>query len=94
VDVPRLLTAGGIATELDEPLHRVQHVLRTRRHLAPAARAGTLRLYRLDVIDAVRRELEVVDARRHRLAPVRLLRPDVARSRRGRSPAAPTGDRT
>ncbi len=61
---PSLTTAGVIALELGEPLHRVLHVLRTRRHIAPAARAGTLRLYDRRAIAHVRHELNAIDARR------------------------------
>jgi hypothetical protein len=41
---PRLITPGVIAIEVGTPLHRVLHVLRTRAHIRPTARAGTLRL--------------------------------------------------
>jgi len=43
--VPFLLTPGRIADELGTPLLRVLYVLATRRHILPAARAGTLRLF-------------------------------------------------
>lgn len=62
--IPQLITVGVIAGELRVPLHRVLHVLRTRPHIRPAARAGTLRLYRRDAIAMVRHELNAVDARR------------------------------
>lgn len=61
--VPQLITPGVIATELGEPLHRVLNVLRTRRHIRPSARAGTLRLYARDAIAMVRHELTSIDAR-------------------------------
>ena len=61
---PKLTTAGVIAFELGEPLHRVLHVLRTRRHIRPAARAGTLRLYDQQAVAMVRHELNTIDARR------------------------------
>ncbi len=61
---PKLITPGVIATELDEPLHRVLHVLATRPHIRPAARAGTLRLFGRDVVAMVRHELNAIDARR------------------------------
>lgn len=62
-ETPRLLTTGLLATRLGLPLHRVLHILATRPHIQPAARAGTLRLYTLDALDAVRREIDA------RLAP-------------------------
>jgi len=63
---PQLITAGVIAAELHEPLHRVLNVLATRQHIRPAARAGTLRLYDRRAIAAVRHELNAIDARRCR----------------------------
>jgi hypothetical protein len=62
--VPRLITAGVIAAELGEPLHRVLNVLATRWHIRPSARAGTLRLYDRRAVELVRQELEAIDARR------------------------------
>ncbi len=61
--VPSLITAGVVARELEVPLHRVQHVLRTRQHIRPAARAGTLRLYDREAVALVRHELDAIDAR-------------------------------
>jgi hypothetical protein len=63
---PQLITAGIIAAELHEPLHRVLHVLATRLHIRPAARAGTLRLYDRRAVAMVRHELNAIDARRCR----------------------------
>jgi hypothetical protein len=64
--VPRLITPGVIAAELRVPLHRVLHVLATRRHIRPSARAGTLRLYDRQAVAMVRHELNAIDARRCR----------------------------
>ncbi len=61
---PRLLTPGRLAAELGEPLHRVLHVLATRPHIQPCARAGTLRLYSRDTVALLRDELASIDARR------------------------------
>lgn len=61
---PRLITPGVIAKELNEPLHRVLHVLRTRQYIRPSARAGTLRLYDREAIAMVRHELNTIDATR------------------------------
>ena len=63
---PRLRTPGRLATELGVPLHRVLHVLATRSHIRPAARAGTLRLYDSQAVAQVRHELNGIDARRCR----------------------------
>lgn len=65
---PRLTTPGVIAAELHVPLHRVLHVLATRPHIHPAARAGTLRLYDRRAVAMVRHELNAIDARRCRKA--------------------------
>lgn len=63
--IPQLNTAGVIAAELHEPLPRILHILATRPHIRPAARAGTLRLYRKEAIAQVRHELSAIEARRH-----------------------------
>ena len=62
--VPSLLTAGRIAEAVGAPLHRVQHILATRDHIKPRARAGVLRLYAADSVAMVRHELHAIDARR------------------------------
>ncbi len=61
--VPTLTTPGVLAAALEEPLHRVVYVLRTRPHIRPAARAGRLRLYDRDAIALIRHELNAIDAR-------------------------------
>ena len=66
--IPSLLTPGRLADELGAPLSRVLYVLATRRHITPAARAGTLRLYHRNAV-AVRHELNAIDARRHSRRP-------------------------
>jgi hypothetical protein len=63
---PVLITPGVIASELRTPLHRVLHVLGTRQHIRPAARAGRLRLYASQAVAMVRHELNAIDARRCR----------------------------
>ncbi len=60
----KLSTPGGLAHELRVPIHRVLYILRTRPHIAPAARAGRLRLYDRKVAAMVRHELNAMDARR------------------------------
>ena len=62
--IPKLRTPGVLAIDLGEPLHRVLYVLRTRRHIRPAARAGRLRLYDRDAAALIRHELNAIDARR------------------------------
>jgi hypothetical protein len=64
--IPRLVTAGVIAANLRVPLHHVLHVLASRQHIRPSARAGTLRLYDSHAVAMVRHELNAIDARRCR----------------------------
>jgi hypothetical protein len=63
--IPSLLTPGRLADELGVSLPRVLYVLATRRHISPAARAGTLRLYSRKAVAMVRHELNAIDARRN-----------------------------
>ena len=62
--IPNLRTTGVLATDLDVSLHRVLHVLRTRRDITPSARAGRLRLYDREAVALIRHELNAIDARR------------------------------
>ncbi len=63
---PTLLTPGRIADSLGVPLHRVQHILATRPHIVPSARAGNLRLFDRKAVAKIRHELNAIDARRSR----------------------------
>lgn len=60
---PGLITPGVIARELDEPLHRVLHILATRAAIKPIARAGRIRLYSRSALSQVRAELDIIDSR-------------------------------
>jgi hypothetical protein len=63
--VPQLRTPGVIAEELDAPLNRVLYVLQKRSHvIKPIGRAGVLRLYDRDAVEAVREELRAMDERK------------------------------
>lgn len=62
-DTPQIVTAGLIAGRLGVAFHRVQHILRSRPHIRPLARAGHTRLYAHEAIEAVRREIEKIDSR-------------------------------
>ena len=64
--VPSLLTPGRIADELGVPVPCVLYILATRRHILPAARAGTLRVYHPDALALVRHELNAIEARHAR----------------------------
>jgi len=58
---PQLITPGAIARKLDQPIHRVLHVLATRPAIRPAARAGRIRLYDRDAVEQVRLEIARID---------------------------------
>ncbi len=62
--IPKLRTPGVLAADLGVPLHRVTYLLRTRRHIRPAATAGRLRLYGQYTLAMLRHELNATDARR------------------------------
>lgn len=64
MSVAQLLTPGRIATELAEPLHRIQYILLTRPHIRPRARAGILRLFDRQAVAMVRHELNAIDAKK------------------------------
>ena len=61
---PVLITAGVIASELGQPIHRVVRVLATRPWIKPAALAGRVRLFDRRAIEQVRAELAAIDRRR------------------------------
>jgi len=61
---PQLITPGTIAREINQPIHRVLHILATRSAIRPAARAGRIRLYDRQAIEAVRREIARIDENR------------------------------
>ncbi len=61
---PRLRTPGVLAELLGVPLHRVDYILRTRRHIRPTARAGRLRLYDYTALAMLRHELNAIDSHR------------------------------
>jgi hypothetical protein len=69
-EVPQLITSGVIAAEVRAPLHRVLHILTTRRHIRPTARAGNLRLYDRATIAMVRHELSAIDARQNHVKTI------------------------
>lgn len=64
VTIDSLVTPGEIARTLNQPLHRIQHILQTRAHIRPVQRVGIVRAYAAEVIEDVRREIEAIDAKR------------------------------
>ena len=61
--IPKARTSGSIAKELNEPLYRVEYILKTRPHIKPKCRAGRLRIYTSQAVAQVRYELNAIDAR-------------------------------
>ena len=53
----RFVTSGDIARALGAKVTRVRHILATREHIRPAARAGMVRLYTESAISDVAAEL-------------------------------------
>jgi len=65
-DTATLPTVGEIARRLDEPLHRVEYVIRTR-NIHPVGRAGNLRVFSDADVDYIRAELRRIDEEREGL---------------------------
>lgn len=65
-DIPRLNTIGAIAETLDVPVHRVQHVLATRRHIKASALAGNARLFSAEAVSQIKQALTEINQRRSR----------------------------
>jgi hypothetical protein len=63
---PKLITPGLIAEAIGVPIHRVLHVLASRPHIRPRARAGNLRLYDRQAITLVQHEIDRIDGWRAR----------------------------
>jgi len=61
---PTLITVGEIARRLGEPLHRVVHVIDSRK-VQPIGRAGSLRVFAESDVDFVRSELRRIDEERN-----------------------------
>lgn len=52
----RLLTVGEIARLVDEPLHRIEYIIRAR-NIQPIHRAGNARVFSSTDLDRIRAEL-------------------------------------
>ena len=61
---PKLRTPGVLAEDLGQPLNRVLYVLRSRQPIRPNGRAGRLRLFDREAVEAIRVALACMDARR------------------------------
>lgn len=61
--IPNLLTIGEIARRLDQPLHRVEYVLRSR-NVVPAGWAGNARVFGEADVTFLATELRRIDDER------------------------------
>ncbi len=61
--IPILLTIGEISRRLDQPIHRVEYVLRSR-NVAPAGWAGNARVYVEADVTFLTAELRRIDDER------------------------------
>jgi hypothetical protein len=61
-----LPTVGEIARRLDEPIHRVEYILRSRA-ITPVGRAGHARVYSDEDVELIAEELRRIDADRSRM---------------------------
>ena len=61
--VPVVPTVGQIARRLNEPLHRIEYVIRTR-NIRPVSRAGNLRVFSEADVTYIASELRRIDADR------------------------------
>jgi hypothetical protein len=59
--VPQLLTLGVIADRCNEPIHRIEYVLRTR-NIRPVGVAGRSRVYTEQDLERIVEELRSIDA--------------------------------
>jgi hypothetical protein len=56
-------TVGEIARRLDEPVHRIEYILRTR-DIRPSGMAGHCRVYTEEDIERIAAELQCIDIRK------------------------------
>lgn len=61
--IPSLLTIGEIARQLDQPIHRIEYVLRSR-NVAPAGWAGNARVFAESDVVFLAAELRRIDDER------------------------------
>lgn len=61
--VPLVPTVGQIARRLNEPLHRIEYVIRTR-DIQPVSRAGNVRVFSDADVTYIASELRRIDSER------------------------------
>jgi len=62
--IPKLLTTGSIAAELEATVDRVHHILTRHPDIRPRALAGRTRLFDRRAVARIRHELTLIDDRR------------------------------
>lgn len=65
ISAPALLTIGEIARRLNEPIHRIEYVIRARR-IRPCGRAGNARVFGEESVEAISLELHRINAAKGR----------------------------
>src|ERR1700730_4638958 len=63
-------TVGEIARRLNEPLHRVEYVIRSR-NIKPSAFAGNCRVFGEEAVQLIGQELQCIADARRRMRPSR-----------------------
>ena len=63
ITVDELMTPGDIATALGEPIGRIRYIIESRR-LTPVRRAGIVRMFSGEVVEAIRAEIQAMNQRR------------------------------
>ena len=61
--VPTVPTVGEIARRIDEPVHRVEYIIRSR-NILPSGRAGNLRIFTDADVEQIATELRRIASRR------------------------------
>ena len=61
LSTPAVPTVGEIARRLNEPIHRIEYVIRPRR-IQPASRAGNCRVFSDADVDHIAGELRRIDS--------------------------------
>ena len=59
--VPTVPTVGEIARRLDEPVHRIEYLIRSR-NIQPSGRAGNVRVFTDADVQRIAAELRRIDA--------------------------------
>ena len=61
----KLLTVGDLGQQLDQPIHKIEYLLSSRK-VTPIQRAGRFRLYSRDTVRFLRGEIDQMETRSKR----------------------------